>query len=241
MNRFSIDLLAKSAVASEATKAHLTQAQALIPDGVLEASNNLEMAQECARSGYNHLWMATLQAVGKWLESQNEDERLPAEYWQHLARAAAQMDFPQFIPYFLGKADRRKGCDWYDVVVAIVVLQRMLPEPLRAQHARAIESMTSYVSWLETLDPANPTLFQAPVQAGPLLVHLKDAPYFEDDETTQQINRGFTAMFDDVFSLVTDPALPDEMNDHAWPVIAMNTFTIDVRGMSSRAVVWWRA
>jgi hypothetical protein len=47
-------------------------------------------------------------------------------------------------------------------------------------------------------------------------------------------------MFDGVFSLVTDPELPDDVKDVAWSVIDVNYFIVDAGGLISVAEVWWR-
>ena len=56
-------------------------------------------------------------------------------------------------------------------------------------------------------------------------------------------NPAFMDLFDGLFELITDPRLPVELDDAAWPIIACNTFDI---GLSdgllplSFAEVWWR-
>src|SRR5688572_23774248 len=102
---FGIDLLAQMAIAAQTTKGHLEAAEALVAPDIIEkteAGNNLA---ECRRSGWNHFWMTTLQDIGKAVEKAHQDELLPVDFWLHLARAAQQMDFPEFVPYFLGKAE----------------------------------------------------------------------------------------------------------------------------------------
>jgi hypothetical protein len=59
-------------------------------------------------------------------------------------------------------------------------------------------------------------------------------------ERFDRIKRDFKAMFDGVFSLVTDPELPDDVKDVAWSVIDVNYFIVDAGGLISVAEVWWR-
>jgi hypothetical protein len=238
-----IDRLAEIVVAPHDIQGHLDAAEALVPREVIEETGVADELQECRRSGYNHLWMATLQDVGKSLESKGKDATLPPEYWKHLAVAAQRMELDAFVPFFAGKAARLPKRDWYDVIAAIVALERRLPEPLRAKHSAAASSMKSYVDWLETLDSSHPVLFRAP-ETGAIRARFMEEKLFEadpPDETVKRINRDFMAMFDELFALVTDPDLPDELQDAAWSVIDANTFEIQLHGMMSSAEVWWRA
>ena len=118
----------------------------------------------------------------------------------------------------------------------------------RAANAEAITAMTDYVAWLESLHPSHATLFAVPIDAAALRTRFRDAKYLEaadDDEPAKEImarlNQGFMKMFNALFGLVTAPTLPRELRDHAWSIVAVNTFVLKIQGFGTIAEVLWRA
>jgi hypothetical protein len=239
------EFLASVKIPLEEIERHLGAAEALIPKDTLKNSGIADDLCECREDGYNHFWMVELQRLGKWLEDRKEDSLLPVEYWHHLALAATQMELDPFIPFFAGKAARKPKRDWYDMMASIVVLQRGLPKPLQTEHPDVCREMDRYVGFLEGLHPSHPALFESP-KLIQLRSRFSDGKYLEKDppdEAMTRINEDFMAMFDGIFDLATDPALPEQLHDAAWSIIDVNTFVVVVgSGMMplTEAEVWWR-
>jgi hypothetical protein len=160
--------------------------------------------------------MVALQRVGRWVEDHGKDAVLPIAYWQHLAEAAEEMTLGEFVPFFAGKAARRPKRTWANMTAALPRLARGLPPELRARHATAAKQLDAYARGLR----------QRPASG-----------------RKQGIDVAFKKMFEELFALVTDPALPPKLQDAAWSIIDCNTFAIGTGGgllPSTFAQVWWR-
>jgi hypothetical protein len=200
----------------ERVEGHLAAAEALIPDGLLPKTGLGEELRTCRKLRYNHLWMVALQGVGRWVQDRGKDAVLPSAYWRHLAEAAEVMTLGEFIPFFAGKAARRPKRTWSNMLAALPRLARGLPPELRARHATAAKQLDAYARGLR----------QRPAS-----------------RRKQGVDVAFEKMFDELFSLVTDPALPPKLQEAAWPIVNCNTFAIgtgDGLFPSTFAQVWWR-
>jgi len=194
--------------------AHLSAAAGMVSEASLRASGLADELRRCRDLEYNHLTMSTLQDVGRWLEARGEDDRLPADFWQHLAEAAKAMSFDQFVPYFRGKAARQPKQTWDDVEKGLRALASNLPTALRTKHKAAAEMLEAYAR--------RPRRARA---------------------TGAGVDPTFAKMFDGLFEIICDPELPPELADAAWPIIDCNTFSVGLRdGLMPRtfADVWWR-
>ncbi len=103
-----------------AVSEQLAAATSLVPTDLL-AEHEEELAK-LAESQYFHFWMEALQNIGIWAEKDGLDDRLPVEFWVRVANAAHDMEFPEFVPYCLGKAKRLPRQDPGDLVAAFSTL-----------------------------------------------------------------------------------------------------------------------
>jgi hypothetical protein len=242
-NKSGINILAAAKLGIDQIVAHLSAAESLIPQSFLDDDNLVDLLAECRESG-NHMWMVALQDFGKDLEQAGDDSRLPADFWKNLCAAAELMHFPEFIPFFSGKAAGLPRCDHYDLMASLVVLQRHLPASLRDSHAQAYAALTEYVGFLEGLDPSYGELFtKADLVA--MKQRFADADYLAQDPPGESMSRLNDLMdrFDELFLLVNDPELPRDLLAATWPFIDLNTFVVTFgRGLHwmSQAEVWWR-
>lgn len=98
------------------------------------------------------------------------------------------MDFPELVPYFLGKAERWPRRDFYDSLVAYVTLARMLPR--RCGRSRALrEELTPFVDWLESLDITHAALFTPPIDTQALCERFLEAEYIAEEAAGRAARR----------------------------------------------------
>ncbi|MGA8117369.1 MAG: hypothetical protein WCA46_27350 [Actinocatenispora sp.] len=218
----------------------LGAAQQLVPEALLVRSGLAEDVRGCAEDGYNHLWLDALCQVGRFAEAQDRDDELPPEFWARLAQAAHVQEFPQFVPYCLGKAQRLPRQDPADLIAAFVTMPAALgrrwseyPMELEAQRSRA-----------ETVLRENEPDCVGRIDAGDLtgLAGLLRAGGY--DRNGQVLSTAFSEAFDDLFEVVAAKDFPAERAAHAWAVIGTNPFTVVLGGglsSLSGAEVWWRA
>ncbi|GAA4079369.1 hypothetical protein [Actinomadura miaoliensis] len=213
----------------------LAIAGTLVPGTLLAASGLADELRECAEEGLYHFWMNTLQDIGVWAEENGRDAELPPGFWVRVAQAAHGMEFPEFVPYCLGKAQGWPRRDPADVMAAFATLPEVdgMTSELRAASDRV-------AGLLADDDPAVEPLLAAGDLEG-LADHLRSGAY---DRLGEELSEVFSAAFDEVFALVTSKGFPFEHRAHAWAIIGANPFRVVLdEGLVSltHAEVWWRA
>ncbi|WP_327638683.1 hypothetical protein OHB24_10015 [Kribbella sp. NBC_00482] len=216
-------------------RGHLTRAGELVPAEVLAGSGQAEELAEVVEDGANHFWMDTLHYVGVWAEANGLDEQLPVEFWLHVASAADGMEFPEFVPYCLGKAHRLPSQDPGDLVAAVSTL------PAVVEVDGAVRSSCSAVAdLLRNHDPATAAMIEA-VDLDAIATHLRGGAY---DAIGPDVSPILSDSFDDLFGVAARKDFPAEHSRHAWAIIGPNPFKVAVgAGLypSTHAEVWWRA
>ena len=215
-------------------RGHLTTAGAMVPEGLLTASGLRQDLRECIDLGYNHFWMNSLQDIGSWAEQAGRDAALPAEFWVRVAQAAYAMEFPEFMPYCLGKAQGRPRQDPGDLIAAFATLPQVdgMSRQLR-------EASRQVATILRRDSPAAKTMLDQGDLEG-LAEHLRSGAY---DRLGEELSEIFSAAFDESFALVTAKDFPAENHAHAWAIIGPNPFKVVVGGglmPITHAEVWWR-
>lgn len=213
----------------------LTAATALIPANLVAGSKQQDDLAELAESQTFHFWMDTLHYVGVWAEENGVDDQLPVEFWLRVATAAHGMEFPEFVPYCLGKARRLPRQDPGDVVAAFSTMPAVVEveEGLRSACVEAAQLIRDQ-------DPAAGALLDA-VDLDGIAAHLRAGAY---DDIGQDVSPLLSDAFDDLFELAVSPEFPAQHSRHAWAVIGANPFRVvlgDGLFPSTHAEVWWRA
>jgi len=214
---------------------HLTAAGALVPEELMSASGWGPEISECIDQGYHHLWMNTLQDVGLWAEEAGRDAELPAEFWVRIAAAASGMEFPEFMPYCLGKAQGWPKQDPADVMAAFATL------PDVAGMSRQLHEATGRVAQVLRKDSREAGAMLDRGDLTGLSEHLRSGAY---DRVGPKVSEPFSDAFDGLFELVTAKSFPEEHRAHAWAVIGGNPFKVvlgDGLMPLTYAEVWWRA
>jgi hypothetical protein len=230
------DFLTADLTFSEGTlREHLTAASAMVPEGLLTASGLRKDLRECIDLGYNHFWMNSLQDIGAWAEEAGRDAELPAEFWVHVAQAAYSMEFPEFMPYCLGKAQGWPRQDPGDLNAAFATLPKVdgMSRQLRKASRQAAKALRQ-----DSL-AAKTVLDQRDLEG--LAEHLRSGAY---DRLGEKLSKIFSAAFDESFALVTAKDFPAENRAHAWAIIGPNPFRVVVGGglmPITHAEVWWRS
>ncbi|MGH3387645.1 MAG: hypothetical protein ACRDOO_02055 [Actinomadura sp.] len=219
----------------EGIEAQLLAAKALVPAKLLAGSGLAEDLSECFNDGYHHFAMNTLQDIGIWAEANGLDGELPQEFWVRIAAAAHSMEFPQFVPYCLGKAQRLPRQDPGDLMAAFATLPRIdgVTGDLRSLSDRAAET-------LRRGDPATTGMIENGDLAA-LADRLRNGTY---DRLGEELSESFSEAFDDLFALAAGEGFPAEHAKHAWAVIGPNQFRVVLGGglfALTSADVWWRA
>ncbi|MER7078974.1 hypothetical protein [Saccharopolyspora kobensis] len=214
---------------------HLTTATELVPDEVRHDSGQAAELADCIADGYYHFWMDALHYIGHWADEVGRDDELPTEFWTRVVQAASAMEFPQFVPYCLGKAQGFPRQDPGDLMAAFSTLPSVVEVPggLRELCLEAADH-------LREDDPAAARMLDA-VDLGALSAHLRDGAY---DRLGEALSELFSDAFDDLFQLVTAPEFPAEQAKHAWAVIGPNPFRVvlgDGMFPTTEAEPWWRA
>lgn len=213
----------------------LTAATALVPADVLTGSKQADDLAELAEDQTFHFWMDTLHYIGVWAEENGLDDQLPVEFWLRVASAADLMQFPQFVPYCLGKAKRLPSQDPGDLVAALSTL------PAVVQVDGSLRSVCVQVADLiRTQDPAAGALLDA-VDLDALATHLRAGAY---DAIGPDVSPLLSDAFDDLFALAVREDFPAQYSRHSWAVIGANPFRVVLGGglfPSTEAEVWWRA
>lgn len=213
----------------------LKAAQELVPESLLHDSGQAEELAECSEAGFYHLWMDTLHFIGVVAEGQGRDHELPAEFWVRVARAAHSMEFPQFVPYCLGKSKGLERQDPGDLIAAFSTMPDIVDVPVELR-----DSCVAAADLLREDDPSTIRMFEA-TDLGMLAAHLRGGAY---DRLGGELSGLFSDAFDDLFALVTHPDFPAEHAKHAWAVIGPNSFRVVLRGglfAITEAEPWWRA
>lgn len=213
---------------------HLTAAKDLVPEALLDESGQAVEVAQCIDDGYNHLWMNALHFVGHWADEVGRDGELPPEFWVRVAQAAHAMEFPEFVPYCLGKAKGFPRQDPGDLMAAFSTMPSVVevPEELRELCLEAAEH-------LRDDDPSTARTLDS-VDLDALADHLRAGAY---DRLGEPLSELFSDAFDDLFALVTSPEFPAERSKHAWAVIGPNPFRVvlgDGMFPSTEAQPWWR-
>ena len=227
-------------VPSDGLEDHLIAAQRLIPANLLDDSGLAQDLAECADDGYNHFWMNTLQDVGWFAQENGRDNELPPEFWVRVATAASIMEFPEFVPYCLGKARGLPRQDIPDVMAAFATMPVALDPAWRNQYAELAQLCDTAAGELRTADPeATPLIQGGDVRA--LSRRLVESGALE---RAGQLGSLMAEAFDGLIACATAKDFPEEHADHAWAVIATNPYQVVLSdGMypGTRAEVWWRA
>lgn len=227
-------------VPSENLRGHLTAAEGLIPKNLLRDSGLARDLRECASDGQHHFWMNSLQDVGWFAQENGRDGELPPQFWVHVATAAGMMDFPQFVPYCLGKARGLPRQDVPDLMAAFATMPVALGPVWRRQHDELARTCDSAAADLRRADPATAPL----IDAGDLRTlsnRLADGGALDRAE---EISELMADVFDSLIACATAEDFPEDRADHAWAVIATNPFRVVVsKGLfpATHAEVWWRA
>jgi len=213
----------------------LAAATALVPAEVLAGSGQADEVAESAKDQMFHFWMDTLQYVGVWAEENGVDDQLPVEFWLRVATAADAMEFPQFVPYCLGKAHRLPKQDPADLTAAFSTLPAVVPVDgkLRSACDKAAKLIRRNDRSLgDRLDA---------VDLDAVAAHLRAGAY---DKLGPKLSPLLSETFDDLFEVAARKDFPAEHSRHAWAVIGPNPFRVMVgAGLypSTYADVWWRA
>lgn len=214
---------------------NLRAAKSLVLDEILAGSGLAADLAECLESGYYHFTMNTLQDIGIWAGANGREAELPREYWVRIAAAAHAMQFPQFVPYCLGKAQGLPPRDLGDLMAAFATLPQIdgMKDGLRGLSDRAAEILRSG-------DPATMEMI-AELDLAALADRLRDGTY---DRLGKDLSEVFSEAFDDLFRLVVDLDFPAKYREHAWAIIDTNPFQVVLGGgilPLTFAEVWWRA
>ncbi|KAA5836335.1 hypothetical protein ABT337_28190 [Saccharopolyspora hirsuta] len=210
---------------------HLTAATELVPEALRNDSGQAAELADCIADGYHHFWMNALHLIGHWADEVGRADELPTEFWVRVAQAAHAVEFPQFVPYCLGKAKGFPHQDPGDLMAAFSTLPSVVevPEDLRELCLEAADH-------LHDDDPATSRM-----GLDELAAHLRDGAY---DRLGEPLSELFSDAFDDLFPLVTSQDFPAEHAEHAWAVIGANPFRVvlgDGMFPTTEAHPWWRA
>ena len=216
----------------------LAAAQALVPEQLLTDSGQDDEIRTCVELEYYHFWMNALQHVGMYAEQSGLDAELPAEFWIHVAAAAHLMEFPEFVPYLLGKA---KGLEWQDPLDAMAAFVTMpelagMPDDLRGMSRRAADLIRRHAA------EAGPMLDQGDLNG--LAEHMRSGAY---EEISEDLSILYSDAFDELYGYVTDPSFPEEHRAHFWAIVGANQFVVQLGeegtlfALTTHAEVWWRA
>jgi hypothetical protein len=216
-------------------RGHLTAAGVMVPEDLLTASGLGQDLRECIDLGYDHFWMNSLQDIGSWAEEAGRDAELPAEFWVRVAQAAYTMEFPEFMPYCLGKAQGWPRQDPGDLIAALATLPEV--DGMSRQLRKASHQVAKI---LRHDSPTARTMLDQGDLEG-LAEHLRSGAY---DRLGEKLSKIFSAAFDESFALVTAKGFPAENRAHAWAIIGPNRFRVVVGGglmPITHAEVWWRS
>ena len=220
--------------------AELTAAQALVPSAVVDSSGLADELRACAADSYFHFWMDNLQQLG--VHADETGRALPAKYWEHLARAAALMEFDPFVPFLFGKARGKPARSWPDAMAGLVVLHASAPQAIWDDAPRLRPAFGEVVKYLAQLDPSHEAAF-ATGDLQRIAGQLARFEKFNDPAAGvfPEFMRRFDAIFDPLFAVVMDERLPPSLEDAAWSVIAVCTFAVVLAGGTmTEAAPWWR-
>jgi len=218
----------------------LGTARAMVPAGLLADSELDDDVAQAARFGYHHLWLDGLHRIGWFAQEAGRDEELPAAFWARLAAAAHQMDFPEFVPFCLGKARRLPRQDFDDQNAAFATLPVGFG-PAWRQENDVLTSLCEQVADAVRAAVPDAAPLLAAGEVRPLRARLADAG--ADGEIGGTVERLLYAGFELAFAVVTGVDLPAGKREHAWALIATNRFFVQVTGWqppASSATVWWR-
>ncbi|MER5388331.1 hypothetical protein [Saccharopolyspora sp. NPDC002686] len=214
---------------------HLTTATELVPEALRSDSGQTAELAGCIADGYHHFWMNALHFIGHWADEVGRDGELPTEFWVRVAQAAQAMQFPEFVPYCLGKAQRFPHQDVGDLMAAFSTLPSIVEIPRELHH-----DCYEVAEHLRADDPATVDMLES-VDLDALAAHLRNGAY---DRLGEPLSELFSDAFDDLFQLVTSPSFPAEHAKHAWAVIGPNPFRVVLSGgmfPTTEAQPWWRA
>lgn len=218
----------------------LLAAQRLIPEGLLADSGLADVMTECADDGYHHFWMNSLQDVGWFAQENGRDGELPREFWLRVATAASMMDFPEFVPYCLGKARGLPRQDIPEVMAAFATMPVALGAAWRQHNPELAQLCDRASEELRLADPETGPLLEAG-QLEALSTRLVESGALE---RAGGLGSLMAEAFDGLIACATAKDFPEERAAHAWAVIATNPYQVVLGGglfPGTRAEVWWRA
>lgn len=233
-------LTPSAAAPSGGIEDQLMAAQRLVPEGLLADSGLADDLTECADDGYHHFWMNSLQDVGWFAQENGRDGELPQEFWLRVATAASMMDFPEFVPYCLGKARGLPRQDIPDVMAAFATMPAALGAAWRQQNAELAQLCDRAAEELRVADPDTVPLLEAG-DLKALRTRLVDSGALE---RAAGLGSLMAEAFDGLIACATAKDFPEERAAHAWAVIATNPYQVVLSGglyPGTQAEVWWRA
>lgn len=213
---------------------YLTTATELVPEPLRNDSGQTAELAVCIADGHHHFWMNALHFIGHWADEVGRDDELPTEFWVRVAQAAHTMQFPEFVPYCLGKAQRFPHQDAGDLMAAFSTLPSVV-EVTEELHHDCFE----VAEHLRNDDPRAAAMLDS-LDLEALAAHLRHGAYARIGEPLSEL---FSDAFDELFQLVTSPSFPSEHAKHAWAVIGPNPFRVVLSdGMfpTTEAQPWWR-